>query len=119
MRILVVEDEAAVAELLLAVLEDDGHRVALAANGRDGLARLTEERFDLVITDTTMPVMTGPEMVRATRADARIPATPVVVMSALPEKQVGPDYPDYAAFLSKPFRLLEVVSLVDRLSPRP
>ena len=58
-RVLVVEDEEAVARMLELLLKGDGHQVTVAGDGVCGLARLEEEQFDLVIIDLRMPRMSG------------------------------------------------------------
>jgi len=61
-RILVIDDDELIRALLCIVLEDDGHEVLEAANGRLGLALYRERLADLVITDIAMPEMNGLEM---------------------------------------------------------
>jgi len=59
MRILIVEDDREVATYLVKGLTESGHRVTLAAEGRDGLERATREVFDAVILDRMLPASTG------------------------------------------------------------
>lgn len=112
--VLVVDDEFAIAEVLRAMIEDEGHRVLTARDGRAGLASMLSQRPDLVFTDTQMPGMDVPAMVRAMDADAGLSRLPVVAMSAMPEETVGGEYDRYAAFLRKPFRLAEVAEVLSR-----
>ena len=58
-RILIVDDEPAVAEVLREMLADDGHRVEIASNGKAALERLAVTEFDLIISDAKMPVLDG------------------------------------------------------------
>jgi GAF domain-containing protein len=74
-RILVVDDEPAVRTVLAAVLAEHGHEVVEAGNGPEGLARCAEERFDVVISDLSMPAMSGWEFAAACRE--RFPNLPV------------------------------------------
>lgn len=111
--IVIVEDEIGVAEILAAVLEDEGHDVVVAADGRIGLARMVERRPDLVFTDTMMPVMDGPEMVTNMIGDPALASVPVIVMSAIPTAASA--YPRCTAFLSKPFRVGDVIDLAARI----
>lgn len=111
-HILVVEDEIAIAEILLALFEDEGHSVQLAPHGQAGFDAVAGQRPDLVLTDTTMPVMTGPEMVAALLDHPDLASIPVVVMSALPEAEVRSTYIRCATFIQKPFRLHEVAATV-------
>ena len=57
--ILVVDDERDLAEILVEALGREGHRVAMADNGADALRRLAQHKYDLVVSDTKMPVMDG------------------------------------------------------------
>jgi signal transduction histidine kinase/AmiR/NasT family two-component response regulator len=63
-RVLVVEDEPTVARLIADVLQDDGLIVEVLLDGREGLRRAAEQRFDLVICDMRMPGMDGQEFYR-------------------------------------------------------
>ncbi len=62
--LLVVEDDEQVARLMLGALSGAGYRVTEARDGAEALERLQSERFDLVLTDVVMPVMSGPMMVK-------------------------------------------------------
>lgn len=115
--VLVVDDEHAIASLLENVLEDEGHRVLVASNGRIALVRAAETRPDLVITDFMMPVMDGAELVKAMAADAALAGVPVIVMSSMPEAAVTERCPGVKlVFLRKPFNIFELIELVARLT---
>jgi CheY-like chemotaxis protein len=117
--ILVVDDEYSIAEVLESVLADAGHEVVTALNGRQGLERLRERRPDLVLLDFMMPIMDGSAMLEAMRADPAYRNIPAVVMSSLPEDAIAKAAQGiYAAFLRKPFRLKDVVELVDAVLSR-
>lgn len=82
-RILCVEDESDIREVLLEVLEEEGFDVAGAANGAEALRMLHSFRPDLVITDMLMPVMSGVEFIMEMRkAGAPFDVTPIIVLSA-------------------------------------
>src|SRR3712207_7159374 len=101
--VLVVDDEPLIAMALEAALEDAGYRVATAANGRQGLQRLSEApRPDLVLLDMMMPVMNGPAMLAAMAADPDLAGIPVIVLSSLPEEAVRARMEGVAATLRKP-----------------
>ena len=78
-KVLVVEDSAAVRLAVTEVMEQAGHAVAEAENGRIAIKRLETESFDLVITDVLMPEADGVEVIKAVRA--RHPDTRVLAMS--------------------------------------
>jgi CheY-like chemotaxis protein len=100
--ILIVEDEYGLAELLRDMLTELGYEVSLAINGRLALEVLREREIDLVLTDAMMPVMDGPELARAMRADDRHRRIPIVMMTSL--AAAVPSTPGlYEAVLGKPF----------------
>jgi putative two-component system response regulator len=68
MKVLVVDDDELMVQLLEHTLRRHGHDVASANNGRAAVDRLHAEQFQIVISDWDMPQMTGPELVRAVRA---------------------------------------------------
>ena len=114
--VLVVDDEPLIAMALEAALEDAGHRVATAANGRQGLERLAKPpRPDVVLLDMMMPVMNGPAMLAAMAADADLRGIPVVVLSSLPEAAVRARAEGAAAILRKPCTAEEVLDAIARL----
>jgi CheY-like chemotaxis protein len=68
-RILLIDDEPAVRDVLADVLAAQGHTVSALPDGRAGLARLRDEPFDLVVTDLGMPELSGWEVVRLARLE--------------------------------------------------
>ncbi len=80
-RVLVVDDEPAIAALVAERLDALGVDVEAVHGGPAALARLREERFDAVTLDILMPGMSGLEVLRILRADARLKDLPVVVVS--------------------------------------
>src|SRR5262245_6509714 len=74
-RILVGDDEPAVRAVLVAMLVEHGHQVVEAKNGPEGLARCAEAQFDVVISDLSMPIMSGWEFAAA--CHERFPLLPV------------------------------------------
>lgn len=114
--ILVVDDEFGIAETLELLLGDEGYHVVTASNGQNGLARLAERLPDLVLLDYMMPILDGPGMLRAMRADLTYRDVPVILMTALPEATVAKTIDSqYSGFLRKPFRANEVVGTVARV----
>ena len=77
-RILVIEDNPIVAKVVIALLAKQ-YAVKWAGNGREGLALLSAESFDLVITDLLMPEMEGLETIRALRG--QFPGIPILAMT--------------------------------------
>ena len=114
--ILVVDDEPLIAMALEAALEDEGYRVATAANGRQGLERLAEApRPDLVLLDMMMPVMNGPAMLAAMSAEPGLRCIPVIVLSSLPEEAIRARAGGVAAILRKPYTADQVLDAIARV----
>jgi CheY-like chemotaxis protein len=119
-KILVVDDDYEIVELIKAVLRTKGHQVVVAYDGEEGLKLLTQEKPDLVITDLRMPKMSGLEFCRRIRATPGVAETPVLVISSITS---GIDKPDefWAAglksddFLPKPFDPLSLLGRVEYL----
>lgn len=113
--VLVVEDEFGIVELFDAVLMDEGYRVLTAMNGRDGLELLAREQPQLVFCDFMMPVMDGAGMLGAMAANSALRGIPVVMMSSMPEAVVAERCSGYVAFMRKPFKLFELLDVVERV----
>jgi CheY-like chemotaxis protein len=117
LRILAVEDEAAVAQLLALVLGGPTSKVTNVCNGEEALARIAADSqpFDIVITDHNMPRMTGLELVRKLRA--REFGGKIVVLSAHLTQENVEAYTKLSVdlMLSKPFDVHELRKAVDAL----
>ena len=83
--LLVVDDNRVNRLLLGRALEQLGHRVTFAENGREALEALARRRADLVLLDIEMPEMDGYQVLQALSADARLRDIPVVMMSSVEE----------------------------------
>jgi PAS domain S-box-containing protein len=79
---LVVDDHSINRELLVTLLNYQGHRLLEAADGEEGLAKMRSEQPDLVISDILMPTMDGYEFVRQLRADPALASTRVIFYTA-------------------------------------
>jgi CheY-like chemotaxis protein len=96
MRVLVVDDKPGVRHLLQELLESDGHAVEAVDEGSDAVDRLQQSPFDLVITDRSMPAMSGDELARLVKESARpLPVIMItgfgVLMTAADERPFGVD----------------------------
>jgi CheY-like chemotaxis protein len=107
-RILVIDDEPSIADLIREALTRYGYTVRTASNGRQGLQLLRDTAFDLVVTDMCMPDLDGTCIVRHVRGSSR-PLTPVIGISGTPWLLEGADCD---AILPKPFSLQALVDTV-------
>lgn len=114
--ILIVEDDEDTRTALRAVLEDEGYLVAEASHGEEALAWLAGgERPCLILLDLMMPVMAGREFLEVLRRDPDHAATPVVLISAWPEKAAQTQ--GIRGVVKKPFGLAEIFHFVERCCP--
>ena len=107
-RILLVEDDATVAEVVVAYLERAGYTVDHAADGVSGLRVFAEHRPDLVVLDLMLPGVDGREVIRRIRATAAVPVVMLTALGAEPDRVTGLELgaDDYVA---KPFSPRELV----------
>jgi len=87
MRILTVDDSATMRRIIRNALKAMGYEDVLEAdNGKTGLAMIERDGVEFVITDWSMPVMTGLELVRAIRAQPTLAHLPILMVTALGQK---------------------------------
>ncbi len=115
-KILVVDDEPTIRDVVAALLEDEGYAVVVAYTGLRALELLPLERPDLVIMDVMMPGLDGREVFRRMRESRNGHAPPVVMMSAAVERDLLD--PNVAAFLPKPFDLTDLLDTIERVLKR-
>jgi CheY-like chemotaxis protein len=102
-RVLIVDDEFGLADIVAEILGEHGYASTLATNGKRGLEELAKNDFALVLLDVMMPVLDGQGMLRAMRQDPRFQRIPVIMMTALREALPKDDPPLHQAVLYKPF----------------
>jgi DNA-binding response OmpR family regulator len=119
MRILVVEDERGIAELVRQGLEAEGYAVTCAADGADGELQALTSDFDLVLLDIRLPRKSGFDVLTAIR-DAK-PELPVIMLTALGETEQKVDGLDRGAddYLAKPFAFEELLARIRAQLRRP
>ena len=84
-NVLVVDDIEMNRDMLCALLDADGHKTAVAQNGRVALEAIKKTPYDLILLDVMMPEMNGYEVLESLKSDPTLRAIPVVVLSALDE----------------------------------
>jgi DNA-binding response OmpR family regulator len=108
-RILLIEDDIRLAEMVSEYLGEAGFRVAVAAAGRAGLERLTREPYDALVLDLMLPDMDGLEVCRQLRAKSDIPVLMLTARGEAMDRVVGLEIgaDDY---LAKPFEPRELLA---------
>ena len=120
LTVLVAEDNPVNQRLATAILQRRGHRVVLARDGREAIARARAVPVDVILMDVQMPGMNGFEATAALRASESQggPRTPIVALTAHAlsgdrERCLGAGMDDY---LSKPLRADRLIEMVERLA---
>src|SRR5579862_7627541 len=119
-QLLVVEDDAAMRELVAETLVEEGYRVDVAAGGRAGVERVREGGVELVITDGKMPDMDGLDMLSEIRApvDAAYGQHPphVIVVTAFGSIETAKRALKLGAhdYITKPFEMEDLISAVEK-----
>lgn len=104
-KILVVDDEPFVCDTVKLLLACDGHEVDTAASGREALEKFSACKYDVVITDYSMPEMKGDEL--GVKIKSLVPQQPVILITAYAEMLRGSEKPIEGIdhLISKPFLL--------------
>ena len=116
-KVLIVEDDHNIADLLRLYLEKEGYEVAIAPDGVKGVERFRSEQPDLVLLDVMLPGMDGWAVCRSIRAESK---TPIIMLTAKSEtedkvyglKQGADDY------ITKPFEMKEVLARIEAVLRR-
>jgi len=120
-NVLVIDDEAEVLTATRLVLEREGHQVALATDGRAGMAALDASCIEVLILDIFMPGMDGFELLR--EVHRRRPELPVIVISGASIFSASDQSPDFLAMavklgaicgIRKPFTPRELIAAVNQ-----
>lgn len=114
-EILIVEDSPTQASVLAFWLERHGHKVVVAADGKEGLAAARQHKPRLILSDIRMPTMDGYEMCKAIKQDETLNKIPFVLLTALSDPEdiirglvAGADY-----YLTKPYGEQQLLSRVE------
>lgn len=115
-KILCIEDDTSLLQLLNEELSDAGHTVVLASDGCSGLEKILEEKPDLVISDISMPRMNGYVLLKTVREQHReFAEMPIILLSALADRDHIIDGLDLGAddYLTKPIDYEMLLARVD------
>jgi DNA-binding response OmpR family regulator len=111
-RILIVDDDPTIRSVLEALLEDEGFKPALAANGREALLMAREDPPALILMDLMMPIMSGVEAARQIKTDPATASIPIIAMSAGFILRGSADELLADSIISKPFDLDALIASI-------
>ena len=116
-KIIVIDDDTAVTDLLSVLLSSHGFEVQTTNNSAEGLSLIRDEKFDLVILDLMMPEMDGWEICKEVRSFSQVP---IIVLSALNDPSMVASVLDAGAddYLTKPTPSRILVAHINRLTRR-
>jgi DNA-binding response OmpR family regulator len=116
-KLLVIDDDAAVTDLLTLLLKSQGFEVFATNNSAEGLGMIREVQPDLVILDLMMPEMDGWEVCRSVRQFSQVP---IIILSALNDPSMIASVLDAGAddYLTKPTPSRVLVAHINRLTKR-
>ena len=118
-RVLIVDDEASVADLIEAVLVGEGYTVAIARDGVQGLLLARDWRPDLILMDVMLPGVDGTTAIRRLKADPETAHVPIVAMSAgRTIRRQSNELTDADAALAKPFDIEALLAQIEFLLSR-
>ncbi|HUQ63677.1 MAG TPA: response regulator [Acidimicrobiales bacterium] len=120
-KVLVVDDDPVILELLRLNFEMEGFEVVSACDGRAGFERAVQEAPDVVVSDIMMPNVDGLEMLQQLRADPETAQLPILLLSAKAQQTEIQKGLDMGAddYVTKPFDPLELLDRVNALLAQP
>jgi len=113
-KILIIDDEPDIVDLVSYNLKKDGFRVTSASDGEEALTKIRKDKFDLVVLDLMLPNIQGGELCRIMKNDPKTAGTPIIMLTAKSEEvdrvmglENGAD--DY---ITKPFSIRELIARI-------
>ena len=116
--VLLAEDDRALRRFLEVVLERAGYEVVPASDGLEAMKMVLSNPIDVVVTDAMMPNISGNEFCRFLRNTPALSRLPVIVLSALEQKDTNDDAEQADAFLSKPVSGETLIECIEKLLAR-
>lgn len=115
--ILLIEDNKDMRGNLAEMLTMEGYSILEAENGKIGLEQIISQHPDLIICDISMPMMSGLEVLKATRTNEAVAATPFIILSAYSDRvsESAPHQPDEV--LTKPTHFKDLLKVITRYAP--
>lgn len=115
MRVLVVDDDAELREVVAMILRAEGHEVVEAANGAEALSALDRHRIDVIVLDMLMPVMDGWQFAAAYKDRTGAMKAPIIALTAAADAAKRAHEIEADALVEKPFELAALLEAVTRV----
>ena len=115
--VLIVDDSASIRQVVGIALKNAGYDVIDAANGQDGLSKLTGQRVHLIISDVNMPVMDGITFLKQVKTKPEYKFTPVIMLTteSAEDKKAQGQAAGAKAWVVKPFKPDQMLAAVSKL----
>ena len=107
-KVLVVDDEKQIRDLLQKFLKREGYEVIVASDGKEAIELAKKERPEVVLLDIKLPKIDGIEVCRRLKADREIAFLPILMISAFEDKRPEAEGAGAEGFISKPVDLMQV-----------
>ena len=119
--ILTVDDSASVRQMVGFTLKGAGYEVVEAKDGSDGLAKLSQSKISMIITDLNMPNMDGIEMIRNVRAMAQYRFIPIILLTTESQDSKKKEGKKAGAtgWIIKPFKPNQLLAVVKKVLKQP
>lgn len=125
-RVLIVDDDADVRTFVTTVVEANGYTPIMATNGEEAMAKIKEDKLDLIILDVLMPRESGIRMYRELKTDEALKGIPVIILSAIAKRTFlrsqaalvefgGQAVPEPEAYLEKPAEPEELAETIKKV----
>ncbi len=116
-RLLIVEDDYEMRQLVLYTFEDEGYEVSTAANGIEALEKIELEQPDVILLDINMPLMDGATLVDELKRSPHTRHLPLVAISAAANLRSHSEMP-VESWIVKPFDMTQLLTVIDILAER-
>ncbi len=119
-KILVVDDEPDIVEIITFTLESKGHEITAAKDGVEGIEQVKKNEPDLIILDVMMPKMNGMQVVDYLRNKEQYNHIPIIMLTATTQYSRKPDEEwrkkiGVEDYISKPFEPIDLITRVDKV----
>lgn len=113
-KLLLVEDDVMLVEMMKMSLEAQGYQVITAENGKDGAFKAISEKPDLILADLMMPELDGFEMIKLIRSNSDLKDTPIICVTALGREEDIEKAKDAGAtdYITKPYVASDLVEKI-------